>query len=463
MTAHTKPASSADLPYKNKGDLTTGSVRGHLARLTLPMIWGLLAVISMQLADTYFISMLGTTELAAVSFTFPVTMILSHFVFGINIALSSVVSRLIGGKQMEDVKRIVLHGLIFAVALTALIAAGTLAFMDPLFSAMGADEISREIIWQYMPLWLLASIILAVPVNANSAIRAAGDTLIPALVMTTVAVVNVALDPVFIFGLFGAPEMGVKGAAVATVIANICALGLALYFLVAKKDLVCLKGLKLAQFGDSFKRLIVIAIPAGITNIIMPFTNAVIVALLATSGAEVVAAFGVASRVEALAMLLVISLALGLAPIVGQNWGARNFGRVHEAINQAILFNFIWSAGVAVVLGLFARSIAGAFSDDVTVVKYAALFFWIVPFSYAFGNLVMGWASSFNAMGMPQKAFVMIVAKAFAITIPAVYLGEVFYGVEGLFIALAASNVVSGILFHWLSWRSCRAYEQGQG
>ncbi len=448
-----------DLPYRNKGDLTTGPVRRHLVRLTLPMIWGLLAVISMQLADTYFISMLGTESLAAVSYTFPVTMILSHFVFGINIALSSVVSRLIGGKKMEDVKRIVLHGLIFAVILTTVIALTTLTFMNPLFKVLGADDTSLKIIWEYMPLWLLASIILAVPVNSNSAIRASGDTFTPALVMTTVALVNVLLDPVFIFGLFGMPEMGVSGAAFATVIANICALCLALYILIFKKDLVCLKGLKLNLMGDSLKRLIFIAIPAGITNIVMPFTNAVIVALLSSSGAEVVAAFGVVSRVEALAMLLVISLALGMAPIVGQNWGAQNFKRVHETINQAILFNFIWSALVAVALGLFAQAIAGAFSQDPVVIKYASLFFWIVPFSYAFGNLVMGWASAFNAMGMPQKAFVMIVVRSFAITIPAAYIGETFFGITGLFIALAASNLVSGMLFHGLSWRACRKNE----
>ena len=98
MTAQSKIPKP--LPYANKGDLTSGSVKNHLIRLTIPMVWGILAVIAVQLADTYFIALLGDTDiLAGISLTFPVTMIISHIVFGINIAMSSVVARLLGEKK----------------------------------------------------------------------------------------------------------------------------------------------------------------------------------------------------------------------------------------------------------------------------------------------------------------------------------------------------------------------------
>ena len=449
------------LPYAHRGDLTQGPVMGHLLRMTLPMIWGIMAIIAVQLVDTYFISLLGdTTTLAGFSFTFPVTMIISHLVFGINIALSSVIARLLGAKQTEDAKRVVLHGLFMAFCASTLIAISTFIFLKPLFFALGADESTFPTVLEYMPIWLISSVILALPVNANSAMRAGGDTRIPAIVMTSVALVNAILDPILIFGMLGVPAMGVTGAALATLIATCCGCAIAFYFLIFKKRLVATDGLHLDTFKDSFKRLAIIAIPAGIGNIIMPFTSAVIIGLLASYGHEAVAAYGIVSRIEALAMVFVISLSLGMAPIVGQNWGAKTYNRVHEAIKLAIMFNFIWSLTIAVILGLFAKPIAGLFSQDPQVIEYTALFFWIVPITYGFGNLVMGWSSVFNAIGKPQKSFVIIFIKAIVLTLPAVYLGAALYGVVGVFIATAIVNLFAGILFHTLSRRSCRAAEE---
>ncbi|MGB0719162.1 MAG: MATE family efflux transporter [Bdellovibrionales bacterium] len=457
-----QPTPTKPLPYANKGNLTSGPVRGHLVRLTVPMIWGLLAVIAVQLADTYFISLMGDTDvLAGISLTFPITMVISHLVFGINIAMSSNVSRLIGEGKRSDARIIVLHGIIMAFTAAALIALLTYTCLEPLFTLLGADDTTYPVVQQYMPIWLAASVVLSIPVNGNSAIRASGDSLTPAIVMTTAALINFILDPILIFGLFGAPEMGVEGAATATLIAYIGCFALGLYFLIVKKDLLARDSLHLDKFKASMKRLLVIAIPAGIANIIGPGTNAVLFAVLAQYGNEAVAAMGVVSRIEAFALLIVISLALGMSPIIGQNWGAKNFARVHETINLAILFNFIWSFAVAIIFGLFARQIAAEFSNDPAVIEYAALFFWIVPFSYAFGNLVMGWSSAFNAMGMPKKAFVMITVKSLVITLPAIYLGSYLGDVTGIFIALALANLASGLLFHTASRRKCREEETG--
>ncbi len=444
------------LPYANKGDLTNGSVKNHLIRLTVPMIWGILAVIAVQLADTYFIAQLGDTDiLAGISLTFPITMIISHIVFGINIAMSSVVSRLIGEKQREQARITVLHGVIMAFMASSIIALLTFFSLEPLFKLLGADETTMPVVKEYMPIWLIASAILAIPVNGNSAIRAAGDTFIPAIVMTTSALVNFILDPILIFGWFGVPAMGVTGAALATLIAYIACLCVGLYFLIFKKDLIALDSLYLEQLKTSVKRLAPIAIPAGIANIIGPGTNAVIMALLAGYGNEAVAAMGIVSRIEAFALLIVISLSLGMSPIIGQNWGARNFERVHRTINLAIGFNFVWSFLVAAILGVFAEPIAGLFSQDADVIHNTKLFFWIVPVSYAFGNLVMGWASAFNAMGLPKKAFMLIVVKSLIITIPAVYIGGYLNDVTGIFAGLAIANFISGGIFHYSSRKAC--------
>jgi putative MATE family efflux protein len=456
------PQSSAASKYAHKGDLINGPVRGHLIRMTIPMIWGLFAVIFVQLIDVYFISLLGdTTILAGISFTFPVTMAISHLVFGFNIALASVVARLIGEKRHDDVRRIVLHGIMMGFGATAVICTLTYILLKPLFFAMGADAATFPVIADYMPLWLIACSVLAFPTKSNSAIRSAGDTFTPAMVMSFIALVNLILDPLLIFGLLGFPAMGVKGAALATLIAFSCGAVAALYIVIIRKKMVAVDGLHLGKFKDSARRLLVIAIPAGIANVIMPLSSAIITALLAVHGAQAVAAFGIVSRIEALALLVVIALATSMAPIIGQNWGAKKFSRVHETINLAIGFNLIWSAIVAFILAVAAHPIAESFSGDPVVIHYTVLFFWIVPVTYGVGNIVFGWSSAFNAMGMPKKAFTMIAVRALLMNIPAALIGSMLYGVIGIIASIALVNIISGIMFHTLSQRDCREKEYG--
>lgn len=451
--------SAPDLRYKNKGNLIEGSIQNHLIRLSVPMIWALLAVISVQLVDMYFISLIGTTELAGISFTFPVTMLISHLVFGLNVAMSSVIARMIGEQKMEDAKRITLHGIILAFGVSSVVAIIAYVFLDPIFKMLGANDAEMHVIHDYMPVWLIGSAILAIPVNGNSSIRASGDTFQPSLVMISIALINLVCAPVLIFGWFGAPALGVFGAALATLISYGCGMIFGLYVLIVRKKMLPEKGLHWDQFMDSVKRLAVIAVPAGITNIIGPATSAIIVAILAKYGPETVAAFGIVTRVEAFSLLFVIALALGMAPIVGQNWGAKLYDRVHECIRLAIIFNFIWSFLMAAIFGLFGRAIASEFSTETNVIHAAALYFWLVPITYGFGNLVFGWCSAFNAMGKPERAFMMIAVKSFVMTIPAVYAGSYLYGVPGIFIALALVNVVSGVLFHVQSWKACQQQE----
>ncbi len=448
-----------NLPYATKGDLTNGPIQNHLIRLTVPMIWGLFAVISVQLADTFFISLLGDKELTAISFTFPVTMILTHLVFGFNIALSSVVSRLIGAQDWTTIKRVVLHSLIIAF-MTSLTLATIVAFnLQFIFDLLGTDESSFKIIQPYMLIWLCGFAVFSLPVNANSAVRAAGDSFRPALIMLVCSFVNFCLDPILMFGWFGFPAMGVTGVAYATVTAYSLAVILAFILLISRANLIALDGLYLKDLGNTARRLLVIALPAGITNIILPATSAVIVALLAAYDPQAVAGYGVASRIEAFAMLVVMALSVGMAPVIGQNWGAELFARVHETIKLAIKFNFVWSFSIAAILAIFARPIASIFSDSATIQDYVIIYFYIVPISYGFGNLVYGWSSAFNAMGKPQRSFAMITIKSLVLLLPAIFLASTIGGAKEIFLAIALINFISGIAFHIYSEYACRSDE----
>ncbi|MCB1556277.1 MAG: MATE family efflux transporter, partial [Alphaproteobacteria bacterium] len=438
---------------KPKRDLSQGPIRGHMIRMTIPMIWGILAVIGFQLVDMYFISLLGTRELAAISFTFPVTYFVFAVTMGVSIATSSVLSRLIGRGEWYKVRRIASHALILAAALGGFFSLLGLLFQTPLFRLLGAETHSLPLIRAYMDVWFLGAVFLTLPVVGNAAIRATGSATTPAAIMVLATLINIIFDPLLIFGLFGFPALGLQGAALATVLANLVAAGVGFYVLKVKKDMIVRSSWHGKLFADSLKRLLVIAVPAGLMQALQPVANAVIIALLAQESAHAVASFGIASRVEAFTMVIVMALSVGMGPILGQNQGAGNGERVSETIRKALGFTMVWSLLTAVILALYARPIAGLFSRDPAVIEPATLYFWIVPASYVLGNLVHVWASAFNALGASRRSFSLIFFKMIALRIPMSIAGGLAGGPPGVFAGIALSNLVSGAGWHFANKR----------
>ncbi|PJB72267.1 MAG: MATE family efflux transporter [Alphaproteobacteria bacterium CG_4_9_14_3_um_filter_47_13] len=450
-----------NLPHANKGDLTKGSVAKQLTRLTLPMIWGIFAIISFQLVDTYYISLLGTQPLAAMTFTFPVTYLIFSLTMGLGIAMSSVVSRQIGEGNQDKVRRLTTHGLMLAFLTGSVLAVLGLCLINPLFRAMGADDIMMPMIRDYMIIWFGGNILLTVPLVGNAALRASGDSFLPAIIMTVAAVINIILDPILIFGMFGFPRMELQGAAIATVFANGCAMLTSFYILYARKKMICRDGLHLRHFMDSMKRLGYIALPVGLTGTIQPIVNAVIIGLLASYGAETIAAYGVVSRMEALAFTIIMALSSAMIPMIGQNWGAERFSRVHETINKAFIFAFGWSLFIAAIFLIFGIKLTGLFSheNNPEFLYTTGLYFGIVALTYAPGNLVTGWGSVFNAIGMPRRSFTMIIVRMLCLQLPLAFIGNHYFGVAGIFAAIAITNLSTGIVFHILNTRILRQHE----
>ena len=440
----------------SKQDLTQGSIPHHLIRMTIPMIWGILAIISFQLVDAYYISLLGTSQLAAISYTFPVTYGIFSIFIGFGIAMSSVVSRMIGQKNTEDMKRVTSHGLLIVFIVSILFACIGIPLLDPLFSAMGANPAEIKMIEDFMVPYFIGTFFVSMPVVGNAALRASGNATAPAIIMTIAAVTNAAINPVLIFGLFGFPRMELMGAAIGTIFANILAMAAGLY-LMHKRGMIDWAHIKnLSNIGDSTKRLLVIAIPAGLTALLPSFLNSGITHLLSNKGAEAVAAFGAASRIEAFTLVILMALSIGMAPIIGQNWGAKQIDRVRETIKSALLFSVIWSMVMGFILLGFADTVSILFSNDVIVQKYLSLYFLIVPFSYFLGNLPQIWGSTFNAIGQPKISAKMLFTKMILITLPAVTIGFYINGVTGLFIALAGANIISGLGFHIWAWNGMK-------
>ena len=444
-----------------KTDLTTGSIKSHLARTSIPMAFGLIAIISFQIVDTYFIAQLGENQLTAISFTFPITYLLFSIMMGIGIGTSSVLSRLIGQNEHQNVKIITTQILCVATIMTAIMSVIGLQIIEPLFKTMGASTTLLTYIKQYMDLWFIGLVCISLPLIGNAAIRSTGDSTLPGIIMVTAAFVNIILDPILIFGLLGVPKLGIQGAALATIAANIIALLAGLYILTNKKHMIQLSALiQWNQYKTTIKKIFHVGIPAAISNIIAPLSSAILIAIVANYSEEAVAAFGVASRIEAFLFIPMMALSVGLSPIVGQNWGAQNIKRVHNTTQLALKICVLWGLIAALIMAISGHVITSLFTDNENIIEIATYYMLIIPITYGLANATNLWCSTYNAMGMPKRALIINATKMLAIYLPFSYIGGELYGIHGILYGMASAYILTGITFHLWNQRHHKQIEK---
>ena len=283
---------------EEKQDLTRGPVGGHLRRQATPFALGLVAIFSFEAADLFFISRLGDEPLAAVSFTMPVIWLIYGIGIGFEAGAASCVSRAVGRKDLEKARRLTTDTVVLAVFAALLLTIAGLALIDPVFSLLGATRELMPLIHQYMETWYwVAPLDLALWVSLAS-LRARGNTLLESKVITAAALLNLVLDPIFIFGLMGFPPLGVQGAALATVVATAVTLVFTLLYLHYRLNVYASVFAPMQTIFASWKHVLHIGIPAMITNAIIPVSSGIVVALVASFGVDAVAGFGVAMRLE---------------------------------------------------------------------------------------------------------------------------------------------------------------------
>ena len=431
-------------------DLLNGDTAQTLRKMTTPMILGMIVMMTFGLVDTFFIGMLGTQELAAISFTFPVTFTVISLNIGLGIGTSAVIAKLLGAGNSEQAKETATGTLMLTMLLAIALAIVGVFTIEPIFTLMGADKSLLSFIREYMVVWYGAGVFLAMPMVGNSVLRAAGDTKTPSYVMATGGVINVILDPILIFGWRPIPGLGIQGAAIATLIAWALGLLYILYVLAVKRQLIETRLLNWTELKRNTGGVLKINLPAAGANMLTPISTGVVTAIIAGYGSSAVAAWGVGGRLESIACIVVLSLSMSLPPFISQNFGANKLDRVWGAFSVCVKFVIVWQILIFIFMALLSSVISDVFTNEPEVAKIIIMFLLIVPLGYGFQGVTILTNSSFNAMHMPMSALSLNIMRLFVFIVPFSYLGSVYFDVIGLFGAAVIANVIVGcIAFLW--------------
>ncbi|WP_343229218.1 MATE family efflux transporter [Psychrobium sp. MM17-31] len=426
-----------------KHDLLNAPTRQVLTSMSIPTGLGILSILLFNITDTFFISLLGTDALTAISFTFPLTFIISSIIIGFGSGLSAALARLIGKGETDNLKSFVISALLLGLVTIAVLT--TLGFWgsDPLFRLLGAEEKLLPLIHDYLNVWLIAIVFLVVPMMGNSALRATGNAKYPSYIMMGAGIVNVVLDPILIFGFGPIAPMGIQGAAVATLIAWAMSLVASLIML-HRSELIGWVNLTISGVLKTWRTVLRVGQAAAISQMINPLFNAIVMSMLASIDSKAVAAYGVGIRIESVMLIGVIALASSLMPFLAQNMGAGQVERAKSALLGSAKFSIISQFVLYVIIALLARPLAGLFSDDEAVIDYVVVFLYLVPFAYGALGMVIVVANALNAYNRPGASLLVNVARLFLLMLPMVWLGKELLGTNGVFAAIAIGNILMG-------------------
>ncbi|EHJ91947.1 MATE family efflux transporter [Vreelandella boliviensis] len=415
-----------------------------LWRQTWPMAIGVLALLGFQLVDSAFIARLGTAQLAAQSFTFPLSFLIIGIQVGMGIAIAALISRALGAGEGGRARRLSSLVLMAGGGVIGVLAVALWLFHVPIFQLLGADVTTLSYIRIYWGPQLLSAWLGALLYFSYSVFRAHGDTRLPGKMMVLSSLVNLVLDPLLIFGVGNWEGWGLPGAAWATAIAFSVGL-LVTSRKLFKRQWASQQGLW-PEAKQSWRPFTGIAAPAMVSQLMPPLAAMLAISVVAGLGESEVAAWGLASRLETLSLMVILAMTMSLPPWLGRCYGAGDWGQIQQLMRLSVKVALVWQLGLGVFLALGAPWLAMALAGNPEVQNELTLLIRFLLPSYTALGVCMLVVSAGNALGWPLRAMLLSSARLFICYLPCLWLGSQFFGWWGLAAGAAVGNLLAGLM-----------------
>jgi putative MATE family efflux protein len=425
-----------------------GSLLRHILVMSGAGGLGLGAIFLTDLANIVFLSRLDDQAvLAAVGYASSILFFTISVGIGLSIAAATLVSRSLGEGRRLRAARYSVNAHIAALVVGSMAAVVVYLAIPWLLTALGATGRTHALAADYLRILSWSVPALSLAMASAGVLRAAGDARRAMNITLYGAIANIILDPILILVL----DFGIQGAAWATIAARLVFMTVGLYGVVRVHGLVARP--RLPAFVSDARSFATIAVPAVLTNIATPVSNAYVTAAIATYGDDAVAGWAIIGRIMPVAFGTIYALSSSIGPIIGQNYGARQGGRMREAFLLALGVNVAFTLAAWIVLALLSTSLTHAFGATGDAASLIHLFnLWLAPL-FAFMGALFVVNAVFNTLDHPHYATMLNWARATLGTVPFVYAGGWMAGAEGVLAGHMAGGILFGCLAIWLCLR----------
>ena len=422
--------------------MANAPINKAILKLSIPVVCGMMVQVLYNLVDTFFVGMLGdANQLAAANITSPVFMMLLAIATIVSTGAASFISRCIGSGDTEKASKTLSTGFFICTALAILVGAVGLIFLKPLIELLAADASVFPYAYSYTFTILCGSIPIMLSYTGGQLIRAEGAAMASIQGMVAGTLTNIILDPIFIFVF----DMGITGAGIATVIANIVALLVHLRFFLSGKSV-----LKLSLKKISFSRVIwgqtfAIGTPAALSQVLISVALVVCNNLILgyPDSANILAGMGIVSKLNYIGTFIFMGFAAGCQPLVGYNFGAGDMPRVRKIIKNAMLITLGVGAALFIIFGVCAPILVGLFSPLSEVVSWGAKILRVQMFMFLWLGPQMIAATSLQALGRALASLLLSIARQGVFFIPILFAANSLFGLTGLLLAQPIADLLT--------------------
>lgn len=429
---------------KNHIDTGEGSITKNILRLAWPMMIGMFFQTLFNVVDAIYLGRYSAEAIAAVSLSFPVIFLIIAVAAGVGIGVTSLIARQLGAKKKIDADNTAEHGILMGGVIAVLVTIFGLALSRPLFAYIGASDVLMPLVLEYVKIIFGGSIFMFAAFMVNSILRGEGDTKTPMKIMLVATITNIVIDPIFIFGFGLVPEMGVRGAAIATILSRALSAIMGLYFIFSGKSMIKFDWSHFKFRWQIVKDILKIGIPASMSQSLMSLGFLFLTKIVASFGDYAIAAFGIVGRLDSVAILPIIGIASATVTIVGFNIGANDIERAEKtawrAAGLALIFGTIWG----LIYFSSPKTFIMIFTEHPEIIAIGTTYLRILALFTGYTAILIVISSTFQGIGKAVPALVLVMIRMFVLLIPFAWL----FGVKlGLGLDLVWwSFPVSGVL-----------------
>ena len=437
--------------------LKDAPVNRAITKMAVPAIIGMLAGAVYNVVDTLFVGMLkDTAALGATTVLFPVFMLISAVGLTFGMGAASVISRKLGEQKKAEAEQIASTAFFTTAVIAILFAVIGNIFIHRLLTLFGATDTILPKAEVYGSIIISGSIFQMLNMNMNNMLRAEGAARVSGTAIALGAVLNIILDPVFMFGL----NLGLAGAAWATITAQFISTVFLSSHYIRKKTIVHIRPQSIRPSVSNYTQIMKIGIPTFLRQALGSFAMAMLTNAAAPFGDSAIAAIGITMRVIMMPMMVLFGFSQGFQPLAGYAWGAKNYSRVREAVKFSISWTSRFAIAAAVILFAGAGIIMKAFSQDSEVIRYGALALRLNVIVMPFLGMQLTYAFLYQALGRGLPSLLLAVARQGIFFLPIVLTLPNIFGLTGVYSSQPAADALTVIVTALLGFRISKELKQ---
>lgn len=417
-----------------------------LVTMSLPIVISMLVQALYNIVDSIFVAKLGENAFAALTLSFPIQMLMISVGVGTGVGINALLSRNLGQKNQEQANKTAINGIFLCFLSFLVFAIFGLFFSRTFFKGQIKTQEIIDYGTQYLTICTVFSIGIFMQIATERLLQATGNAFYSMITQGLGAIINIILDPILIFGLFGMPKMGVAGAAIATIVGQIMAAALGIYFNIKKNPEIHVSFHKFRPDGRTIKQIYAVGVPAIVMQSIGSVMTLGMNKILLMFSPAAVNVFGAYFKLQSFIFMPVFGFNNGMIPILAYNYGARNKKRIVETIKMSLMVAVIIMIVGMLIFQIFPEQLLGFFKPTQETLTIGVPALRIISISFLFAGMSIILLSVFQAFGSGVLSLIVSATRQLIIILPVAYVFAKLYGIHMVWWSFPVAEVASVIL-----------------